>query len=1148
VPKQLHEIKRFQSGTITTPSDTDIPEDAANSSLNIDAMSEDGMLKGVKNDTIVPVASSYGVSSTASSTYNNGVTAIEVEDGSSFASSGYITFIDNVGDVQVLKYAKTDLSNDDNWTINGGWRNTGNLAVDTTVYQMTTSDIKADKFSKINDSGTHKGVIFDDTDNKFKKIDNIHANRPVSSNLSSTAETHSALPSMINNNKELHVGMGDGANDEPKWIGMIPHGQYGGSAPATMQLTDAKLLSPNSIPDFYKPVSDGTYIYGFEYGSSVIWKLKISDFSITKRKLVVKDNAVPASFTAICMGSDGHLWVIDTSSISYKVVEGAYKDLDGTTITHPLRLGTWMRIDKDSLEILKSGSLMYTQSASATILPYWPLTADVTDNADANNHWIVTDILEKGSYLWISGAVADGGGNSNLATVVKGYNYLFTKPTSDFNLSGSVTLNGDRGATAPYDTVGYGIVTNNGSDTRGAFSLTGASNNTPVYVKIPKINLVEISGTNDVVGILMDIYTDKNAQGIDRGGDGLYNGSSNVNIGGIIVLTDIAMRTQNNANDGYVPSVSATYKGGIAYLTESSSYVTYDGYIKGVASAEGKLLISVQNTSTTTSSDLKYSSQPTNISGNSNSSIAELSSASTTYDINEGRPYLKDNGSNVDIHLFAGAGNGRWMSSTNTASSIGADIFTVRMQSELALNLTNTGASSSHVNDKKYYYKCAYVYDGYQESPLGDFTSITSDGSAIDIELIIRTTTVLSKRISGIAIYMAEGANTSIVPEGFYRYVDTINLNNTFVEINEDLTGNPDWGTYRRKIYNHNGVVGASYDARTGISEILEDTIVNYGLSTDLNNQLFVAQCYHLELDDASNYLFKSRPYNYDQFNYINDFLILPIYPTAISSFNNRIYVFDKNNILRIEPNSMYVESSMNGIGCLGQDSVLSTEYGMCFADKHGIYLHDGQRANNISTAILRGDANYSWENIDFSYVPKIAFHNYNKSFLITFKTGLGTYFTWEYNLVKRRWDRQRLFKVNGLSQVTAEPKDFILGENGEIIWNINGYFYDINSDKSNRKSWDWASKQITINRDTQDKSFTNFYLTGSPSGSLGTNISVNLDEGNRLEVVNDGANGYTNFILDSKKGKKMQWVLSSQTGTVDALGVAYRLLKNSSG
>ena len=72
MPKKLYEIKNFHIGTITTPSDADIPENAANSSLNIDAMSEDGILKGARYDRIIPIASAYGTSTTANATEPNG--------------------------------------------------------------------------------------------------------------------------------------------------------------------------------------------------------------------------------------------------------------------------------------------------------------------------------------------------------------------------------------------------------------------------------------------------------------------------------------------------------------------------------------------------------------------------------------------------------------------------------------------------------------------------------------------------------------------------------------------------------------------------------------------------------------------------------------------------------------------------------------------------------------------------------------------------------------------------------------------------------------------------------------------------------------------------------------------------------------------
>jgi hypothetical protein len=50
MPKKVHEISKFITGTMTTPSIRDIPEDAANYSLNLDSVTHDGILKGVPSD------------------------------------------------------------------------------------------------------------------------------------------------------------------------------------------------------------------------------------------------------------------------------------------------------------------------------------------------------------------------------------------------------------------------------------------------------------------------------------------------------------------------------------------------------------------------------------------------------------------------------------------------------------------------------------------------------------------------------------------------------------------------------------------------------------------------------------------------------------------------------------------------------------------------------------------------------------------------------------------------------------------------------------------------------------------------------------------------------------------------------------------
>ena len=57
MPKELHEISQFVTGTITSPIERDIPDDAASYSLNIDPTTQDGVLQGVPADDNVEYVS-----------------------------------------------------------------------------------------------------------------------------------------------------------------------------------------------------------------------------------------------------------------------------------------------------------------------------------------------------------------------------------------------------------------------------------------------------------------------------------------------------------------------------------------------------------------------------------------------------------------------------------------------------------------------------------------------------------------------------------------------------------------------------------------------------------------------------------------------------------------------------------------------------------------------------------------------------------------------------------------------------------------------------------------------------------------------------------------------------------------------------------
>ena len=51
--KKILELKQFMDGIVASPSDTDIPPESPVFSKNLDAISEEGKIKGVNKDVIV---------------------------------------------------------------------------------------------------------------------------------------------------------------------------------------------------------------------------------------------------------------------------------------------------------------------------------------------------------------------------------------------------------------------------------------------------------------------------------------------------------------------------------------------------------------------------------------------------------------------------------------------------------------------------------------------------------------------------------------------------------------------------------------------------------------------------------------------------------------------------------------------------------------------------------------------------------------------------------------------------------------------------------------------------------------------------------------------------------------------------------------
>ena len=269
------------------------------------------------------------------------------------------------------------------------------------------------------------------------------------------------------------------------------------------------------------------------------------------------------------------------------------------------------------------------------------------------------------------------------------------------------------------------------------------------------------------------------------------------------------------------------------------------------------------------------------------------------------------------------------------------------------VNFTNfalSGVTSAGTGHEKQFYAVSFLYDGYQESPLSPW-SMYDPANTQQITFTLRIyASGLSKRITHVNIYRSNGTGDS-VPTGFFRLVDSISTKYGWSETAQSHTS-PNWGNYYEKDFIDNRDDGSSYEARVGISEAIDNTLPKYGLSAKVNNYLYIADCSHIDIDNATNYLFKSRPFNFDQFNWARDSLLLPSKPTALESFNGRLYAFTENKIYVINPDGMYIEDTVDGVGCIHQNLVKATDIGMCFMDKNSVYLHDGNQIRDVGARI----------------------------------------------------------------------------------------------------------------------------------------------------------------------------------------------------
>ena len=808
MPKELFEVKAFESGIYYNPDDRDMPDDAAVYSENIDPYGQEGSLRAIHADATPIIAG-----------------------------------------------------------------------------------VKATRMATINDDGTHRMVFVDDSDGDIMKVDDVHGSPALDSLEDGSFITSGEIPALQVNNKEVHMGLGK--TRDPKWVGIIPHGHFGAAAPSGLQIEDAELKKPSPFPLMHKVITDSsnTYVYGIQENGNYVYKLEVST-----GKLIKRSKHFFTATRAMCLSSDGNLWVVDNVSSTLHLI----------------------KIDTEDMDIFID--VVFTGIA-------------VT----------MTDIIENGSYIWFAIGKSDNTGQDS--------NWLFNKLKSAFiNAAGSQALTNK----TPYKGSNH---TNGTTVADGTWRWEGesaAANDDQISVTyvVPNICLFNGIGSTEWVGIVarIAVVNDQWSSTPDEGKPEFYASSgttpavgSYAAVSGHITNVDkgwILLIIKDNYTAGAV--LDGTSAKVHAFNSDVDTSLSLGAFAHSVNQNTETSYLTVAFQHSTAAYTKFWVHTKVGVNGNGALLNSEQSSYSQA-NLHIDNAQISADGS--EWNIFSKEDVEQWAKKSGTSDA------TAFKQSQV--NFTNfalSGVTSAGTGHEKQFYAVSFLYDGYQESPLSPW-SMYDPANTQQITFTLRIyASGLSKRITHVNIYRSNGTGDS-VPTGFFRLVDSISTKYGWSETAQSHTS-PNWGNYYEKDFIDNRDDGSSYEARVGISEAIDNTLPKYGLSAKVNNYLYIADCSHIDIDNATNYLFKSRPFNFDQFNWARDSLLLPSKPTALESFNGRLYAFTENKIYVINPDGMYIEDTVDGVGCIHQNLVKATDIGMCFMDKNSVYLHDGNQIRDVGARI----------------------------------------------------------------------------------------------------------------------------------------------------------------------------------------------------
>ena len=873
----------------------------------------------------------------------------------------------------------------------------------------------------------------------------------------------------------------------------------GGLIASAVDLAIGQHTSGWTVNDIYPNMSDSQYVYKFDKSTGELVDKSEAFGDIASIALV--DNE-PLYGTGI----NSHLWIFDRA---------------GTTVTGSARVfGTVYKVDRETFKIVQTNPITKLLSPDNTID-----TVGYSGDAESffwSGQYIVTDMMQVGTYLWFTiGEFDYNPSTMDILSII--WNASVLETDGDLTISPRMPF--------------LGLNSSTGDSSKGAW-VDNSNNNVYVSMRLSQNSLFYLD-SNTYVGLLCKVGT---SIGTTTSNDNRFllktDGTTtqlpyDAGVAEGSYMFFIIENTQvQDSQDDFITNNPLFARTNTSIVGNNRNpYVYSNGNNIYVSSFDDAIVIDkiIMNDFKSQSFGSTIVTDSTETYGGFNNIVSHL----TVSSLDNEQLYLFNS---PDLYAYGNKLTGHLYNIDR--SSTGLDTLETLAMPKVQVHVEGTSDYLLSAEVNTVFYKVSFLYDSFRESPLSEriASNIMMDPPAGRV--VINLNGDVNKRITHINLWTAASAydtpsntegykgfrNYTKEPRGEYRLVKQVKLDETwsnYTELSQSaLTGKTKAVIDQSKTY-------GSYQALNGISETLEDTGVNYSMSAVVNSSNYVGGCSHDNVENADNYIFKSMPFMYDQFDWSENFLRVENTPTAIAGFGGRVWIFDSNNTYKVNPEQFYIEDTFEGIGCIDKEAVSTSELGLCYADKNNIYLHNGANPQPIGTRILRSDNNTGYQELmdETVFTPKILFDGKRKAYIVFVTDTLA----WVYSAIQNRWD---LWSANSCSAGFS-------GKFGEVYYSDGSNLVQQCGD-TNNKAFEFISKKIVMGTDTQPKKF--YRLDVGYKGDKPTNVAYSTEGSSYTDNVPTPVGSKVSVVFRGLKKNDMQVkVEGASTSEVESIAVIFR-------